>query len=51
VKGGKTRDIPLPLAVMQQLERYVTQSLPTEVDDIKPDTHSSGLRSASGARA
>lgn len=38
VKGGKTRDIPLPAAVMQHLDRYVTQYLPTEVDDIKPDT-------------
>jgi integrase/recombinase XerC len=37
VKGGKTRDIPLPAAVMQHLDRYVTQYLPTEVDDIKPD--------------
>lgn len=38
VKGGKTRDIPLPAAVMQYLDRYVSQDLPTEVDDIKPDT-------------
>ena len=38
VKGGKTRDIPLPAAVMQHLDRYVTQYLPTEVDDVKPDT-------------
>jgi integrase/recombinase XerC len=38
VKGGKTRDIPLPAAVMQYLDRYVTQYLPTEVEDIKPDT-------------
>lgn len=36
-KGGKTRDIPLPAAVMQVLDRYVTQYLPTEVDDTKPD--------------
>jgi site-specific recombinase XerD len=38
VKGGKTRDIPLPAAVMQYLDRYVSQYLPTEVEDIKPDT-------------
>lgn len=38
VKGGKTRDIPLPGVVMQQLDRYVTEYLRTEVDDIKPDT-------------
>jgi integrase/recombinase XerC len=38
VKGGKTRDIPLPAAVMQYLNRYVSQYLPTEVEDIKPDT-------------
>jgi site-specific recombinase XerD len=38
VKGDKTRDIPLPNAVMQHLDRYVTQYLPTEVDDVKPDT-------------
>jgi site-specific recombinase XerD len=38
VKGGKTRDIPLPGAVMKHLDRYVTAHLPTEVEDIKPDT-------------
>ncbi len=38
VKGGKTRDIPLPAAVMQYLDRYLSQYLPTEVEDIKPDT-------------
>src|SRR5262245_1953210 len=38
VKGGKTRDIPLPAAVMQYLDRYVRQYLPTEVHDIKSDT-------------
>jgi len=38
VKGGKTRDIPLPAAVEQHLDRDVTQYLPTELDDIKPDT-------------
>jgi hypothetical protein len=30
--------IPLPTAVMHHLDRYVTQYLPTEVDDIKLDT-------------
>jgi integrase/recombinase XerC len=38
VKGGKTRDIPLPAAVVQVLDRYVAQYLPTQVDEIKPDT-------------
>jgi len=38
VKGGKTRDIPLPAAVMQHLDRYVLQYLPTEVDSIPLDT-------------
>ena len=38
VTGGKTRDIPLPTAVMQHLDRYVTEYLPTEIDNIKPDT-------------
>ena len=38
VKGRKTRDIPLPTAVMEYLNRYVSQCLPTEVEDIKPDT-------------
>jgi site-specific recombinase XerD len=38
VKGGKTRDIPLPAAVMQVLDGYATQFLPTEVDNIKLDT-------------
>jgi integrase/recombinase XerC len=38
VKGGKTRDIPLPAAVMEHLDRYATQYLTREVDDIKPDT-------------
>jgi len=38
VKGGKTRDIPPPAAVMQHLGRYVSKYLPTEVDDIKLDT-------------
>src|SRR5213593_3985614 len=35
VKGGKTRDIPLPAAVMQYLSSYVSQYLPTEVEEVK----------------
>src|SRR5215813_238040 len=38
VKGGKTRGIPLPAVVVQHLDRYVTQYLPTEVEEITPDT-------------
>jgi site-specific recombinase XerD len=38
VKGGKTRDIPLPAAVTQYLDRYVSRYLPTEVEEVKPDT-------------
>ena len=38
VKGGKTRDIPLPAVVMHYLEGYVEQFLPTEVENVKPDT-------------
>jgi len=38
VKGGKTRDIPLPQAVTQFLEDYVTRHLPTVVDSTTPDT-------------
>jgi site-specific recombinase XerD len=38
VKGGKTRDIPLPAAVMQYLSSYVSQYLPNEVEEVKPDT-------------
>jgi hypothetical protein len=38
VKGGKTRDIPLPAAVTQHLDRYVAEYLPTEADTIKSDT-------------
>lgn len=38
VKGGKTRDIPLPAAVMQHLDRYVSQYLPTVVEAITSDT-------------
>jgi integrase len=37
-KGGKTRDIPLPAAVMEHLDRHAKQYLPTEADDVKPDT-------------
>lgn len=38
VKGGKSRDIPLPAAVMQYLDSYVSQYLPSEVEEVKPDT-------------
>ena len=38
VKGGKTRDIPLPTIVMQFLEGYVTQHLPAVVETVTPDT-------------
>jgi len=38
VKGGKTRDIPLPAVVMQFLEGYVTQYLPTVVEVVTTDT-------------
>ena len=34
VKGGKTRDIPMPTVVMQYLEGYVTQYLPTVVEAV-----------------
>jgi hypothetical protein len=37
VKGGGARDIPLPGAATQYLDRYVLQDLPTEVEDIKRD--------------
>jgi integrase/recombinase XerC len=35
VKGGKTRDIPLPAAVMQYLSSHVSQYLPNEVEEVK----------------
>jgi len=38
VKGGKTRDIPLPAAVNQYLDRYVSDYLPTQVDVVTSDT-------------
>ena len=38
VKGGKTRDLPLPAAVIQYLDRYVSEYLPSQVEAIKPDT-------------
>ena len=38
MKGGKTRDIPLPAAVMQYLDRYVSDYLPTQVDVVSSDT-------------
>jgi integrase/recombinase XerC len=38
VKGGKTRDIPLPAIVMQILDRYVSEHLPTLLKAVTPDT-------------
>lgn len=37
-EGRQDSRHPLPAAVVQHLDRYLTQYLPTEVDDIKPDT-------------
>jgi len=38
VKGGKTRDIPLPSAVTRYLEEYVEQVLGKELDTVTPET-------------
>ena len=38
VKGGKTRDIPLPAAVVQFLQAYVQRVLGRHVENIEPDT-------------
>ena len=38
VKGGKTRDIPLPSAVMEYLHEYVQRVLGTEREPIGPET-------------
>jgi integrase/recombinase XerC len=38
VKGGKTRDIPLPRAVMEFLRAYVSCVLAKQVDKVTPDT-------------
>jgi integrase/recombinase XerD len=38
VKGGKTRDIPLPAAVMQFMSVYVEHFLVRHVERIDPDT-------------
>lgn len=38
VKGGKTRDIPLPTAVTQFLLRYIERTLATETNPVTPDT-------------
>lgn len=38
VKGGKTRDIPLPSVVMQFLRTYVERVLAPEVGGVTPDT-------------
>ena len=38
VKGGKTRDIPLPSVVMKFLQTYVNLVLAPDVGDVTPDT-------------
>ncbi len=38
VKGGKTRDIPLPSAVMQFLHAYVERVVAQQVDTVGPET-------------
>jgi site-specific recombinase XerD len=38
VKGGKTRDIPLPSVVMKFLQTYVDRILATRVDKVGPET-------------
>ena len=38
VKGGKTRDIPLPSAVMEYLQKYVQRVLSTEREPVGPET-------------
>jgi len=38
VKGGKTRDIPLPAAVMQFLQVYVERVLGAVVERVDPET-------------
>ena len=38
VKGGKTRDIPLPAAVMQFLAVYVERVVGAQVEKVTPDT-------------
>src|SRR5256884_2283881 len=37
VKGGKTRDIPLPSAVMQFLQAYVERVLGTQIENVGPE--------------
>ena len=38
VKGGKTRDIPLPSAVMNFLTAYIERVLRKEMEIVEPDT-------------
>ncbi len=38
MKGGRTRDIPLPAVVMRFLREYVERYLPAEVGPVTPDT-------------
>ena len=42
VKGGKTRDIPLPRAVMAFLQTYVNRVLAKHVEKVTPETPYSG---------
>src|SRR5207245_9083108 len=37
VKGGKTRDIPLPSAVMQFLQAYVERVLGKQIENVGPE--------------
>ncbi len=38
MKGGKTRDIPLPSAVTRFWETYVEGTLAKEMETVTPDT-------------
>jgi len=38
VKGGKTRDIPLPTAVNRFLQTYIERTLAKDMDTVTPDT-------------
>ena len=42
VKGGKTRDIPLPSAVMAFMHEYVARVLEPQNGKVAPDTRCSG---------
>ena len=49
VKGGKTRDIPLPAAVMQFPPTYVDLVVAKQGERVMPDTACSGRRGAGAA--